>query len=261
MFGQDETKDAKSGKWSFWRRQFGGRVTVPQLTYDFMFGIILPVLCFIFDPIVFSGRGFVTGIVPLAQYKSLVYLFSALSIVTLGGWLLAYRAVKAAGGIIAGILLSGAACSLLIGILILPLSLIGLMIIIGILGFIPFFTAFVYLRNGIRAMRSAESYVSHPKLVGSLLLGAFLITAFPYAAYTGVNRMVSQSINDLTKDDPQAVENAIRRLKYVGWSGDMDKIVWAYSKEQDQARKQNLARAYKEITGNDIENRLAILLD
>ncbi len=261
MFERDETKNAISGKWSFWRRQFASSITVPQLAYDVIFGIVLPILCFIFDPIVFSGRGFVTDMVPLAQYKSLVYLFSALSIVTLAVWLLAYRAVKSAGGIIAGILLSGAVCSLLIGILILPLSLIGLMLIIGVLGFTPFFTAFVYLRSGIRAMKLAESHASHPKLVSSLLSGAFLIIAFPYAAYTSVNRMVSQSINDLMKDDSQAVENAVRRLKYVGWSGDMDKIVWAYSKEQDQTRKQNLARAYKEITGNDVEDRLAILLD
>jgi len=261
MSEQDETKNSAPEKWSFWRRQFASSMTIPQLTYDVIFGIVLPILCFIFDPIVFSGRGFVTHIVPLAQYKSLVYFFSAISIVTLVVWLLTYRTLKSAGGIIGGILLSGAVCSLLIGILILPLSLIGLMLIIGVLGFTPFFTAFVYLRNGVRAMKSAESYVSHAKLVSSLLSGALLVIALPYAAYAAVNGMVSQSIDDLTKDDPQAVENAIRRLKYVGWSGDMDKIVWSYSKERDQIRKQNLARAYKEITGNDVENRLAILLD
>jgi len=240
MFEQEKTKNSAPEKWSFWRRQFASNMTIPQLTYDVIFGIVLPVLCFIFDPIVFSGSEFVVH----AQYKSFVYLFSALSIVTLVVWLLTYRALKSAGGIIAGILLSGAGCSLLIGILILPLSLAGLMFIIGVLGFTPFFTAFVYLRNGVRAMKSSESYVSHTKLVSSLLSGAFLVIALPFAAYTIINGMVSRSIVDLTKDEPQAVENAITRLKYVGWSGDMDKIVWAYSKERDQLRKQNLARAY-----------------
>ena len=254
MFEQNETKNSAPEKWSFWRRQFASAMTIPQLAYDVIFGVVMPILCFIFDPIVFSGRGFI----PLAQYRSLIYLFSAISIVTLVAWLLTHRAIKSGGGIIAGVLLSGAVCSFLIGVLILPLSLIGLMFIIGALGFTPFFTAFVYLRNGIRAMKSGESYVSH---VSSLLSGALLAIALPYAASTVVNDIVSQSIYDLTKDDPQAVEKAIRRLKYVGWSGNMDRIVWSYSEERDQIRKQNLARAYKEITGNDVENRLAILLD
>ncbi len=195
MFEQGETKSSAPEKLSFWRRQFSSSRTIPQLVYDVIFGIVLPILCFKFDPIVFSGRGAGTDIVPIAQFRSFVYLFSALSIVTLVVWLLTYRALKSAGGIIAGVLLSGAVCSLLIGVLILPLSIIGLMFIIGALGFTPFFTAFVYLRNGVRAMKSAGFYISYSKLVSSLLSGAFL------------------------------------------------------------------ARAYKEITGDDIEHRLAILVD
>src|SRR5262245_16329797 len=126
MFEEDETKNSAPEKWSFWRRQFASAMTIPQLAYDVTFGVVMPILCFIFDPIVFSDRGFITGFVPLAQYRSLVYLFSALSIVALLAWLLTHRAVKSVGGIIAGILLSGAVCSFLIGILILPLSLVGL---------------------------------------------------------------------------------------------------------------------------------------
>lgn len=261
MLEQDETKNAMSVQGGFWRRQFAGAVTASQLAYDLIFGIVLPILCFIFDPIAFSGREFVTHIAPITQYKLHVYLFSALSIITLAVWLLAYRTLKSAGGIVAGILLSGAVFSLLIGLLILPLTLIGLMLIIGVLGLTPFFTAFVYLRNGIRAMRLAESYVGYPKLVSSLLSGAILILALPYAAYMGLNHTVALSINDLTTGDPQAAEDAIRRLKYVGWSGEMDQLVWAYLKEQDQTRKQNLARAYKVVTGEDVEHRLAILRD
>jgi len=258
MIEQIETNTKKQG---FWRRQFAGNITIPQLAYDMVFGIVMPILCFIFDPIVFSGRGVMAGFVPLSQYRLLVYLFSTVSIVVLAVWLLAYRSLKSFGGIVAGVLLTGAVCSLVIGILILPLSLIGLMFIIGILGFTPFFTAFVYLRNGIRAMKLAEPLVSHSKLVSTLLLGAFLVVAVPYSSNTGVNRLVSQSVVDLQKGDPQAVESAIRRLKYVGWLADLDKIVLAYSQEQDETRKKNLARAYKEITGEEIEKRLMILLD
>jgi hypothetical protein len=261
MIGQIETDNLITEKQSFWRRQFASNTTVPQLAYDVVFGIVMPILCFIFDPIVFTGRGFIDGLVPLTPYKLLVYLFSGVSIAVLAAWLLVYRTLKSFGGVIAGILLTGAIFSLIIGILILPLSIFGLMVIIGILGFTPFFTAFAYLRNGIRAMKIAEPLVSRAKLVSTLLLGAFLVIAFPYITNAGVNRLVSQSMNDLLKGDPQVIESAIRRLKYVGSFADLNEIVWAYSKEQDKTRKQNLARAYKEITGEEIETRLAILLD
>jgi hypothetical protein len=264
MDSHNETNNG-AGKESFWRRQFSSTITTPQLTYDVLFGILLPILCFIFDPAIFTNDGFGLVIFSIAQYKWFVYLFSALSIISLSVWLLAYRAGTSAGGIVAGlvagILLAGAAASFVIGCIILPLSLIGLMVLIGVLGFTPFFTAFVYLRNGVRALKLAESNARQPTLVGSLLSGALLVIALSYVAHTGLNRMVAQAVNDLTKDDPQVVDAAVRRLKWVGWSVDMDHLVWAYSKEQDQTRKQNLARAYKEITGNDINHRLAVLLD
>ncbi len=202
---------------NFWRRQFTGNITTRQLVYDIMFGIVLPILCFIFDPIVFSGDGFINGLVPLAQFKLFVYLSASLSILTLAVWLLASRALKSSGGIIAGILLSGAICSFLIGILILPLSILGLVFVIGALGFTPFFTAFVYLRNGIRAMKIAESHIDHPRLVNGLLSGAFLVIALPYATHVGVNRAVAQSINELTSGDVRLIESGVKRLKYIGW--------------------------------------------
>ena len=259
MDANNETKE------SFWTRQFSSTITTQQLSYDVIFGIVMPILCFIFDPAIFTNDGFGLAIFPLAQYKWFVYLFSALSIFSLAVWLLAYRAAKSAGGIvagfIAGILLAGAACSFVIGCAILPLTLFGLMFLIGVLGLTPFFTAFVYLRNGVRALKLAEPNARHPKLVGSLLSGVLIVTAAPYVAHVGLNRMVAQAVTDLNNADPQVVDTAVRRLKWVGWSGDMDHLVWAYSKEQDQMRKQNIARAYKEITGNNIDHRLAVLLD
>ena len=258
----DWNDDAKE---SFWARQFSSTITTPQLAYDVIFGIVMPILCFIFDPAVFTNDAFGLAIVPLAQYKWFVYLFSALSIISLAAWLLAYRAAKSAGGIvagfIAGILLAGAACSFVIGCAILPLTLFGLMFLIGVLGLTPFLTALVYLRNGIRALKLAEPNARQPKLVGSLLLGVLIVIAVPYVAHVSLNRMVAQAVSDLNQADPQVVDAAVRRLKWVGWSGDMDHLVWAYSKEQDQTRKQNLARAYREITGNNIDHRLAVLLD
>src|SRR5688572_24998210 len=72
------------GKESFWRRQFSSTLTGPQLRYDVIFGIVAPILCFVFDPAIFTNDGFGLVVVPIAQYKWFVYLSSALSIITRG---------------------------------------------------------------------------------------------------------------------------------------------------------------------------------
>lgn len=242
---------------TFWRRQFLDNVTTPQVIFDVSLGIVLPILCFLFDPIVFTSS-FGGGLFPpdLFQYKFLVYLFSTLSILTLSLWLILRSRTGLLSGIIAGILLSGSVCSLLIGILILPLSILGLLVLIGVFGFTPFFTSFVYLRNSVRAFNAAKTHLSQPKLSALLLLGALLAIGPPVMAHWQINRRITESMNALLRGDIHSAESATQRLRYVGWAVDLDQLVWAYAKETDQTRKDNLARAYKEITGKDIQTRL-----
>ncbi len=49
------TKPTKIG---YWKRQFQAQGNSKQRVYDWIFGVILPVICFAFDPIVFKGSGF-----------------------------------------------------------------------------------------------------------------------------------------------------------------------------------------------------------
>lgn len=261
MIDKVEVKKRGIVEQGYWHRQFEDDATGQQLAYDVIFGVVMPILCFVFDPVVFDGSGFADTIVPLSQLGFLIYLFSALSIITLVAWLLAARALKSYAGFFAGVLLTGALLSFLIGVLILPLTLMGLAFLIGILGFTPFLTAFVYLRNGIRAKRIAESSVSRKALLGMMMAGALVVITIPVAAHVSVNRLVNQSMNELMQGDAQATERAVARLRYVRWFTNMNKLVWAYSKEHDETRKRNLARAYKQLTGVEIEDRLQILLD
>ena len=246
----------------FWRRQFSDDATKPQLIFDVAFGLLLPPLCFLFDPIVFNS-----GILGpplyswLPQYKALVYVFSALSILTLALWLVrGSRGVVPSGGV-AGVLLSGAVCSLLIGVIILPISLFGLLVLVGALGFIPFFTSFVYLRNGVRALNASKARSARPTPAALLLLGAVLSVGTSLLEHWHISRTVGRSMNDLLHGDARSVESAARRLRYLSWAADLDQMVLAYSKETNQAKKEALERAYREMTGREIKIRLAILLD
>ncbi len=256
MFNQTEEKPG------FWRRQFSDDVTSAQTAFDVIIGVIAPVLCFIFDPVVFNNR---FGDVPLSldlyRFKLLVYLFSGLAILTLSLWLILKERSGSLSAVFAGILLSGAVCSLLIGIVILPLSMIGLLFLIGILGFTPFLVFFVYLRNAARAFNTAKRLVQQSQIMGLVLLGVLVVSSPPALLQWQISRLVTQSMNDLLRGDVHTAESATERLRYVAWAADMDQVVVAYSRETDETRRATLAKAYQEITGKDITTRSLGLLD
>lgn len=246
----------------FWARQFSGKVTTTQLIFDVTVGVVAPFLCFVFDPIVFNDSFGGPPFIPaLSHLKLLVYSFSGLAIITLSLWLILRGRSGRLNAIIAGVLLTGSLFSLLIGVLILPLSLLGLIVLIGVFGFTPFLVAFVYLRNGVRALNTAKPLLDRPQLASLLLLGAVLIITPPVIAHWQVNRIVTQSMNDLLTGDAHAAESATERLRYLGWAADLDRVVTRYSAETDQTKKDTLAKAYRELTGKDIRSRQTILMD
>jgi hypothetical protein len=246
----------------FWPRQFSNHVTTPQLIFDVVVGAIAPILCYIFDPIVFNDSfGGPPAIPVFVRLKLLVYLFSGLAIITLVLWLILRGRRSRLNATIAGILFSGAFFSLLIGVLIFPLSLLGLMVLIGVFGFTPFLVAFVYLRNGVRALNAAKPLLDKPQMASLLLLGAVLVIGPPVIAHWQVSRIVTQSMNDLLTGDAHAAESATARLRKFSWAADLDQVVWKYSRETDQTRKDILGKAYREITGHDIRSRQTFLLD
>jgi hypothetical protein len=58
-----------------------------------------------------------------------------------------------------------------------------------------------------------------------------------------------------------APQSATARLRKFSWAADLDQVVWKYSRETDQTRKDILGKAYREITGHEIRGRQTFLLD
>jgi hypothetical protein len=251
----------------FWRRQVSLSRTPAQVVFDVTFGVLMPIICFYLDPGIIGISISEMSWMPPVSHDSflrlnvLVYTLSGLAILTLSVWLTIGHRAKSSGGIFGGILLAGAVTSFVIGVVILPLTIMGLLFIIGILGFVPFITAFVYLRNGVKAIRRGSSALSRSALIAAILSSAVLISALPVVAQWEVNHIVVQSVNEILGEDPLAAAGAVRRVKYLRWITDTDRIVRAYQEESANERRERLARAYKEITGEDIEMRLAILND
>lgn len=118
----------------FWRRQFMPATTGAQRTFDVIFGLIAPVLCFAFDPIVFRD-GFESALFP--EYQPYAYMVSGLEISLLLTWMVCGRKLQPHTRLIGGMLIAGALFSTVLGVIILPFSLLGLFLGIGIFGFIP----------------------------------------------------------------------------------------------------------------------------
>ena len=146
----------QSGDRGFWSRQFDDSPTLAQTVFDVLFGIILPVACLVFDPIIFKseiGSGGGMGL----RYAIGAYVCIGLQVLVLSLWLLIGTRLESGAAWFSGPLLAGGLIAVGLAILIFPLTLIGTIVFgIGLLGLIPFFTGFTFWRNGIRAIRRTE---------------------------------------------------------------------------------------------------------
>ena len=244
---------------SFWRRQFGEDRTDAQQVFDVVFGLIAPILCFYFDPIVFKGP-FVQEST-IQSYQLFAYGVTAVEVSVLAVWLLFGARLGGWSRPVGGFLISGAVFSAAIGVAILPLSIIGLILVIGILGFIPFITAFVYLRVGWRALKSEESMPA--SWANALLIGAILSLGIPALLSLYVSRTASRSVEMILHGSPEQAQVALARLRKLPIipQQDLEPLLQGYMVEKDANRKEALKDSYRLLTGEDIDRRIAILND
>jgi hypothetical protein len=250
----------------FQEKSFPKERTHPQLIYDIVFGVIAPIFCFWFDPIVFQdwflSPGGGQGI--LARYKLLVYLFSAIAICTLGLWLCFETRTKKQSGLIAGVFFTGAVFTSVLSVVLAPFSLAGIAFYgIGLLGFIPFFTSYVYWRNSIRALKQAKASLTRQVLIWTMISGIVLLITIPVVVDIALSRIASKSLQIVLSEtaDSTLKEKAMMRLSYVGWYIDTNEIVNDYQTETDPIRKDKLAAIYQSLRNQDIGERIAILKD
>jgi hypothetical protein len=196
-------------KGSFWKRQFTPHASGPQIIYDVLFGMVGPILCFVFDPIVF--RGGMAGGALFPSYQIYVYLFSGLQIVLLGWWLLSGAGYRSLNDGFGGALICGGIFCLGAGLVLLPFSLLGLAFGVGLFGFTPFLTAFVYLQNGARAFHHRRRDLSLAARASALLI-ACLVLIVPVILGATIQNAVRSSVDEIISGDPQHAIAAAHRL-------------------------------------------------
>ena len=180
---------------AFMGRQLGGDATTRQYVFDLAIGIVAPVLCLVFDPVVFRSGGFGSAI--FGSFQLFAYGAIALEIAALAAWLALGARAAEWRNVIGGVLSAGALFSFVIGVALLPLSVIGLLFGIGVFGLTPFLVAFVYWRNGRRALQSGGAHGRWGRVAALTLLGAWLTFAPPAWAQWRVARSLAVATFEL----------------------------------------------------------------
>ncbi|QEH34621.1 hypothetical protein OJF2_31620 [Aquisphaera giovannonii] len=221
-------------------------------------GIYAPIVCLAVQAVLIPDERFwLPGLGFINAFWIFSYGLMGLEMLLLLAWLAFGHRLGLWNGPASGALFAGALFSGVLGLVLLPVTVVGLPLLIGVLGFIPFITAGVYFANAAAAYHEAKAVMQGPRLMGSVLLGALLVFGVPGAAQTTVSLTVRAAIRGVAEGDPAAM------AKLRDWYGfaHRDRLVWAYTAEQDITRKKRLADAYRSLTGHDIESRLARLND
>ena len=159
----------------FFGRHFHPEPTARQQKFDWIFGVGLPLVCVAADPLVFADEHDL-----LFKYKIFAYVLSITSIMAMVTWLLWGQRLGELRPYLGGLFITGSAISLIVGVILLPFSLIGMFFLIGFLGFTPLLASFVYLRNGVRAINGAKLDLPTWTVCRAVVLAALYSLIFPF---------------------------------------------------------------------------------
>lgn len=152
---------------TFFQQQFSPESTSAQITFDVIFGIVAPVVCIAVDVLYLDSLA--------ANLPAVSYAVIGIGIVVLALWLFLNSYIESLLIEVAAVaLLCGALYAIITGAVLFYFTCWGLLsgimttiedssmsgvtlTAVSLLGFMPFLTAFVFLRNGFRALQRARS--------------------------------------------------------------------------------------------------------
>jgi hypothetical protein len=221
--------------------------------FDWAFGVIVPLMCVAADPIVFRSAGLGTPL--FGTYRPFAYLLSIASILSMAAWLLWGPKLKWLAAPMSGLFYIGGAVSLLVGIVLVPFSILGIMFyLIGFLGFTPLLSAIVFLRNASRAYKASLIALEDETAWRAAVLAGLFSFVIPYV----INVQIVRGVNALANGDVTSIQRETTRLKFVAPLTDLSPVTKQYRRfgdtEKESPRAIELANAYKEISGVEIED-------
>jgi hypothetical protein len=237
----------------FWKRQFDPPASPRQQQFDLLVGIVLPVICVLLDPAIF--RSFAGGSWFLKHLRLFAYMEITAGILAL----LYYMLTRRASSFLTGLLLGSALFAFSLGIAMLPMTLIGMLFLIGVFGLSPFFTSFVFARSAARSWRQCDARDSRGPRKLPIALGFIMILAIPAILQSASFHYGNRAVIALQSGSDQDFAHAVRTLKLVHY--DTDELALTYQKTNNVNRRARLARAFTAITGEVVQDRLSSLND
>jgi len=233
----------------FWERQFQAEPTRRQKHWDWAFGVVLPVICFFFDPVVFrSWEGFDRAY--LGTYGPFAYACSFISIMLLMAWLLWRERLGALSAVFGGVFLVASAFSLVVGVALLPISLLGLILFIGALGFTPLITSVIFFRNAVRAFRAASIDLRPSNLIAAAMAGLLWGGATPFSLQAEVDR----SLELVKTGTPQTIWAQGLKLRLLSPLVDPSEVGDIYRQlPLNSPEKVEAGQLYRQLTGQEPE--------
>lgn len=210
-------------------------------------GIVLPIACLYFDPIFFHS---LTGYPLLDPIKVGSYLAIGMGIVGLTGWLIWHRW----NSVLTGWLYCGCLYALLIGIAMLPITILTILIIIGLLGLSPFLTAVVFWH----AARQAR-YEAGEAFKTAVAVCAFLVyLAIPISTQLVTTKVTNEALDEIVVGSEPATTNAIQRLRAISYLVEIRLMIRRFQAEKSSPAGRRLEDAYLVVTGEKIGDNPAL---
>jgi len=164
-------------------------------------------------------------------------------------WLIWRDKLGGFGAFLSGIFFLAGLISLALGIAMIPISLIGLMAIVGVLGFTPLFTSVIYLRNGVRALRAAKITLGRSKLNYAAAIGAIWAFAIPYTLNVEVNR----SLDLIASGTPETIRLQGFKLRLLAPLVDSYQLETLDRKTyRGSAQEREIEILYQQLTGKQL---------
>ncbi|MDJ0973810.1 MAG: hypothetical protein QNJ98_05075 [Planctomycetota bacterium] len=222
------------------------------------FGLLLPVACLLVDPLVFKAH----PTEPVLFHVDPLYPHlwaAAWAFVLLEGTALVlhmlWRPVRRGDqALFAGVFLVGALGACGIGVRLLPYTIPGIFVGVGVLGLVPFATCVVYLRRAVRALRRSEVWTVR-SLEVVLLLGMALAVGTPAMVWKAGRMISGSTLHELEVGRAGGVEMGIQRLRRYRFLVYMDDLVIRYDLSGDPEERRRLGRVYAAVMGRSIDAR------
>lgn len=217
----------------------------------FFFGILGPALC------LSVNSSMPVGV--FGEYQLPAFLLIAIEMVMLIVWLVHPARTPWIAAAFSGAFAVGTCFATLVGIDLFPLSVILILAVFGVLGLIPFATAYTFGRLTTDSWRIA-GVEKVPRRWLAVLLGA-AIAGGPAAAVEGSQFVAVQvAVELLRAPDSEAMDKAQRVLERVPWLDD-SLLVQRWDDESDEARRARISELYRRRAGISIEEMKAARVD